>query len=149
MVIRLPRTVYIAVVFLAVGAIPIAFSAGQTQSVREAATRPDTGVALGPQLLVLLIPIIVAIFVVRTATVVTDEGLKVRAAFGSRMLPWSTLRGLAVRGRAIYAVQDAGVTRLPCVRLAHLGPLSRMSGGHLPELADATPKPAPQRKRRG
>ena len=57
-------------------------------------------------------------------------------------------RGLAVRGRAIYAVQDAGVTRLPCVRIAHLGPLSRMSGGHLPELADAAVKPAPMRKRR-
>ena len=83
-----------------------------------------------------------------TATVVTEDGLKVRAPFGSKLLPWPTLRGLAVRGRAIYAVQDAGVTRLPCVRLAHLGPLSRMSGGHLPELADAAMKPAPMRKRR-
>lgn len=148
-VIRLPRTAYLAVLFLAVGAIPLAFSAGQSQSVREAAgADADTGVTLGPQLLVLLVPIVVAIFIARTATVVSERGLRVRAAFGSKLLPWDSLRGLEVRGRSIYAVQDAGLTRLPCIRLAHLGPLSRMSGGYLPELADAKPKPAVAHRRR-
>ncbi|SHF63829.1 PH domain-containing protein [Jatrophihabitans endophyticus] len=147
-VIRLPRTSYLIIVFLVLGAVPVAFSGGGAGDVRDVASGSTNGFSLGPQLLVLLVPVLAAFFVARTATIVTADGLTVRAVFGSRLLPWPTLRGLSVRGRSIYAVQDDGVTRLPCVRLAHLGPLSRLSGGHLPELADATPKPAPQRRRR-
>lgn len=146
--IRLPRTSYLIVLFLVLGCIPVAF-AGSGQSVADKVTSPDgQGTTFGPQLLVLLIPLVVAVFVVRTATFVTQDGLRVRAAFGSRDLPWSSVRGLAVRGRSIYAVQADGSVRLPCVRLAHLGPISRLSGGALPTLRDSVPKPAPSKRRR-
>jgi hypothetical protein len=56
-----------------------------------------------------------------------------------------------VTGRGIYAVQADGAVRLPCVRIAHLGPISRLSGGRLPTVPDVTPTPAPSRppRRRG
>lgn len=148
-VIRLPRTSYLIIVFLLVGSIPIAFASDATSSLEDSSAEIGFGgFQLGPRALVLLIPILVAIFVARTGTVVSDKGLRVRALFGSRDLPWESIRGLSVSGRAIYAVIADGAVRLPCVRIAHLGPISRLSEGRLPELPDATPKPAPSRRRR-
>ncbi len=61
---------------------------------------------------------------------------------------WDEVRGLALDGPRVYLVLHDGAVRLPCVRVADLGALSRASGGRLPELADPTPKFAPQRRRR-
>lgn len=150
-VIRLPRTSYLAVVFLLLGSIPFAFG-GNNYAGLSGDPKDESfgfgGFELGPRVLVMLVPILVAVFIARTATVVSADGLRIRALFGSRTLTWDDIRGLAVNGRAIYAVIADGAVRLPCVRIAHLGPISRLSGGRLPELADATPKPAPQRRRR-
>ncbi len=148
-VIRLPRTAYLIVLFLLVGSIPVAFSGTGSAGVADAAAQHGTnGFYVGPAALVLLLPLLAAIYIARTATIVTEDGLRVRAAFGSRSMPWDSVRGLSVQGRSIYAVQDDGVVRLPCVRLAHLGPLSRLSDGRLPPLPDAVAKPAPARRRR-
>ena len=146
-VIRLPRTSYLVVVFLFFAAFAVGFGDSDSHGLRDSASGDGAGLHVGPQTLVFLVPVLVAIFIARTATVVSADGLRVRALFGSRMLRWDEIRGLTVSGRAVYAVVDGGALRLPCVRIAHLGPISRLSNGRLPELPDATPKPAPQRQR--
>ena len=148
-VIRLPRTAYLAVVFLVVAAAVVAFGDDHPHGLQDSERGVGfAGFAVGWQAVVFVVPLLAIIYIARTATIVTAEGLRVRAVFGSRDLPWDSLRGLSVTGRVIYAVLDDGAVRLPCVRIAHLGPLSRLSGGRLPELADAVPKPAPSRRRR-
>lgn len=145
-VIRLPRTAYLAVVFLFIGAMVIAFGDNHPHGLQDGESGSGfAGFAIGPQAVVLLLPIAAAVFIARTATVVSADGLRARALFGSRDLPWDTVRGLTVEGSAVYAVVADGVVRLPCVRIAHLGPISRLSAGRLPELPDTSPKPAPSR----
>ncbi len=138
-VFRLPRLAYIVVGFVAVGTVPLALTA----------TGDRTGTAiLGPRLLFFAIPILAAVFIARTATVVDARGITVRAVFGHRTLPWAEVRGLSVTGRNIYVVADDGAIRLPCVRIADLAAVSAASDGHLPEVEEATPKYAPQAHRR-
>ena len=104
------------------------------------------GVHTGWQALVFLVPVLAVGFIARTATIVSDRGLAARALLGTRPMAWDDIHGLSVSGRGVYAVlRDGGSVRLPCVRIAHLGPISRLSGGRLPELIDAQPKPAPGR----
>ena len=149
LVIRLPRTAYLVVVFLLVASVAVAFGDNQPHSLEDSnASTGIAGVDITWRLLIFLVPILVTAFVARTATVVSPEGLRVRALFGSRFFPWSQIRGLSVGDRALYAVLDDGAVRLPCTRVAHLAALARASGGHLPEMAEARPKPAPARRRR-
>jgi PH (Pleckstrin Homology) domain-containing protein len=127
-VFRLPRSAYLAVLFLALCATPLV-------------QHPLAS-------FVYVIPVAAAVFIARTATIVDDHGITVRALAGHRTLPWTDLRGLSVTGRSVYAVTDAAAVRLPCVRLADLAALSAASGGRLPQLPEATPKYAPSRRRR-
>jgi hypothetical protein len=138
-VFRLPALTYLAVLFLLFGTAPLAFTAGgyEAESAR-----------LGPQTLLLLVPILTAVFIARWATIVDSTGITIRAAFGKRVLPWADLRGLSVEDRSVYALTTGGAWRLPCVHVRDLGVLSRASGGHLPDIDDPTPKFAPQRRRR-
>jgi Bacterial PH domain len=127
-VFRLPRSAYLVVLLLAFGA---------------------TALVQHPILLVAyLIPIVAAGFIARTATVVTTDGITIRALLGSRHLAWDDVRGLSVTGRNVYAVTEGGGVRLPCVRISSLAAVSAASGGRLPEIAEATPKYAPARRRR-
>ena len=101
------------------------------------------------RLLVLLIPVIAAVFIRRTATIVDAEAITVRAAFGSRRLTWDSIRGLSVTGRSVYAVLfEGGSVRLPCVTVADLAGIAQASGGRLPEVAAPRPKFAPSRRSR-
>ncbi|WP_375489059.1 PH domain-containing protein [uncultured Jatrophihabitans sp.] len=138
-VFRLPRITFLVVLFLLVGAFPLAL----TTSGGEGAPAQ-----VGLQTLIFLVPVLAAVYVARTATVVDAAGISVRAAFGSRALPWAQVRGLSVTGRNVYAVQSDGSVRLPCVRVNDLAALARASGGRLPAIAQPTPKYAPQRRRR-
>jgi hypothetical protein len=138
-VFRLPALAYLAVLLLLFGCAPIAFTAHGIEG--EVAV-------VGPQTLVLLVPVIVAVFIARTATIVDADGIVVRAAFGRQRLRWDDIRGLSVTGTTVYAVLADGSVRLPCVRVANLAELSEASGGRLPEIARPTPKYAPQRRRR-
>jgi hypothetical protein len=95
-----------------------------------------------------VIPVAGAVFIARTATIVDEDGIAVRALIGRRLLPWDQVRGLSVTGRSVYAVTDDGAVRLPCVRVSDLAALSGASGGHVPQLPEATPKYAPSRRRR-
>lgn len=139
-VFRLPHFAYLTVLFLLLCVTPLALSADGG----------DEGAAVGWtwRLALFVIPLLAALFIARTATVVSADGLVVRAALGSRRLPWEQVRGLSVTGRAVYAVVDDGAVRLPCVRTADLAALSRASGGRLPQLPEAVRKYAAGRRRR-
>ncbi len=130
---------YVLVLFLLFCVAPLAFTGQGAQGAPA---------VVGPQTLLLLIPVIAALFIARTATVVGIEGITVRLAFGSRSMRWDEVRGLSVGERSVYAVGRSGSVRLPCVRVADLAEVSKASGGHLPEVAPPTPKFAPSRRRR-
>jgi Bacterial PH domain len=136
---RLPALAYIIVLLLLLGSIPIAFTGHGIEG--------ET-VVVGPQTLVLLIPIITAVFIARTATIVDAQGITVRAAFGRRRLAWNDIRGLSVTRATVYAALADGAIRLPCVRVPDLAAISRVSAGRLPEIPEAPPKFAPQRRLR-
>jgi hypothetical protein len=140
-VFRLPALAYLVVLFLLFGCAPIAFTVHGVEG--ESAV-------IGPQTVVLLVPLLAAVFIARWATIVDSTGITIRAAFGKRVLPWADVQGLSVRDeRDVYVVTADGSWRLPCVHVKHLGAVSRASGGRLPRIEDPTPKFAPQRRRRG
>ena len=149
-VFRLPRSAYLVVLFLLFGSLPLAFGDSQNHSADDVVRHVHkfAGVAVGWFAIFLVLPLIAAFYISRTATFVDAEGIRVRALFGSRRLPWSEVRGLSVSGRSVYAVVAGGGVRLPCVRVNDLAALARHSGGHVPQLADPKPKspPAPRRR---
>ena len=146
-VFRLPRTAYLIVLFVAFGTIPVAFTAaGYGHDSSGGLTGPPA--VIGWQTALLVIPVLAAVFIARTATFVDADGLRVRAAFGSRRLGWDEIRGLAVRERDVYAVVEDGAVRLPCVHVNSLAELARASGGRLPPIASPRPKFAPGKRRR-
>ena len=95
-----------------------------------------------------VLPLLAAGYIARTATVVSATGITVRALFGAQEFSWDEIRGLSLTGTTVYAVLADGSVRLPCVRVTDLAALSRASGGRLPEIAEAKPKYAAQRRRR-
>jgi hypothetical protein len=131
---------YVVVLLLLFGTIPLAFT-------RDGAE--ESSAALGVRSLLIVIPVLAAVFIARWATFVDADGIRVRALFGQRHLPWSAIRGLQVRERSVYAVLADGALRLPCVHVTELSAVARASGGRLPEIPTATPKFAPSRRRRG
>jgi Bacterial PH domain len=139
-VFRLPVLTYLVVLFFAMGAVPAAFT-----GIATSGTEP----VYGPQLLFLLVPILAGLFIWRTATVVSDAGITVRAIVGRRVMPWDALRGLRVAQRSVYAVLPDGSVRLPCVHVTDLAEVSRLSGGRLPDIPEAQRKYAPAKPRRG
>jgi hypothetical protein len=140
-VFRLPRTAYLIVVFLVAGLWPIALYGGQAGGYSNLAH-------VTPLVLLFLVPVIAAFVVARTATIVDSGGITVRAAFGSRRLPWDEIRGLSIVRNSVYAVLTDGSVRLPCIRIANLAQVARASGGRVPQLRDPQPKFAPARGRR-
>jgi hypothetical protein len=138
-VFRLPALTYLVVLFLLVGALPVAFTTtGQDGPPAQLSIRT----------LALVVPLLAAGFVARTATIVDARGITVRAVFGRRALPWDDIRGLSVEGSNVYAVLAEGRVRLPCVRIADLAAVAAASGGRLPDLPAPRAKFAPPRRRR-
>lgn len=136
---RLPGSAYLAVLFLAFCVLPLAFAGNSGEGAKA---------VYGPRALFVLIPLLAILYIARTATFVTADGVRVRAAFGSRRIAWDELRGLSVQSRSVYAVLVDGAVRLPCVRVADLAAVSRISGGRLPEVAEPKPRFAPSRRSR-
>ena len=146
-VFRLPRTTYLIVLFLAFGTVPLAFTADNFTFDSRGGAQGAPGV-IGWQTLLLIIPVVAAVFIARTATFVDGSGITVRALFGRTRLPWDVIRGLSVSGRNVYAVVADGSVRLPCVHVTGLAEVSRAAGGRLPAIANPKPKFAPSRRRR-
>ncbi len=137
--IRLPGSAYLAVLFLIFCTAPLALTANGGHEGGPIGWTWRVGL--------LIIPLLAAVFIARTATIASSQGLRVRAAFGSRMLAWEQVRGLSVSGRAVYAVLDDGSVRLPCVRTADLAVIAGVSGGRLPDIPPPVRKYAPSRRR--
>jgi hypothetical protein len=146
---RLSRAAYIAVPLLIFGTAPLAFGDDHPRDIQDSAHSSNfSAIDWTPRALLLIVPLLAAIFIARTATFVSPDGIRIRAAFGSRRLPWSGMRGLTVSGRSVYAVIDGGAVRLPCVGVAQLSEVARASNGHIPQLRDPVRRFAPARRRR-
>jgi hypothetical protein len=139
LIIRVSRASYLVVGFLAVGVAPVALYGG--------AEHPEQA-RISPLTLLYIVPILVAVFIARTLTMVNSDGIIVRALFGQRALPWDQIKGLSVSGRSVYAVLTDGAVRLPSVRIRDLAAIAVASGGRLPEIPEAIPKYAPSPHRR-
>jgi hypothetical protein len=136
---RLPPSAYLAVLFLLFCAAPLALTAN--------GGHPGGSIGWTWRVALMLIPVVAAVFIARTATVVSAAGLRVRAAFGARTLSWEEVRGLSVTGRSVYAVLDDGSVRLPCVRTSDLALIASVSDGRLPDIPPPVRKYAPGRRR--
>jgi Bacterial PH domain len=95
-----------------------------------------TPVALGgsPWLAFLyLVPLALAVWLIRERTTVDASGVVVRYVLATRRLPWHELNGLLVgNSGAVRAVTASGeAVRLPGVRVRDLPRLAQVSGGAL------------------
>jgi hypothetical protein len=112
-VFRIPRTSFMAIALLTICVTPIAL--GEIPYLQW----------------LYVFPIVLAVFVIRTRTIATREGLATRTMFGHRDVPWSALKGLAItkRARVQAVLKDDTKVPLPTVRTRHLPVLSLVSEG--------------------
>ncbi|MEA3529018.1 PH domain-containing protein [Nocardia sp. NPDC019304] len=83
----------------------------------------------------LLIPVAVLAWVLRTQTTVSDAGLDLRTLFGSRHLDWAQLKGVRIpkRGYVRADLTDGTEVKLPAVSYDRLRDLAAFSGGRIPD----------------
>ncbi|SFE71417.1 PH domain-containing protein [Blastococcus tunisiensis] len=119
---RMNRTALVPVALLALCTVPLAFAAGWTP-------------------VLLLIPIAVALWVLRVGVDVSEEGVTARSTFGQRHVPWHDVAGIRVapRGDLRLVTTSATEIRLPVVRARDLPRLAEVSGGRI-----AVPAPPAQ-----
>ncbi len=113
---RRPLTALIGVFGLTVCVTPVAFGA--------------------PGLQVLyLVPLGVALWLVRTRTVVDRDTMVAHRVVSSRRITWSELHGLRIDNQSrVWAVlHDGEEVGLPAVRARDLPLLAALSGGRLPD----------------
>ena len=111
---RMSRTALLPVAVLAVCAVPLAFA------------RPWT-------IVVLLVPLVVAAWVLRVGVDIADDGLTVRSLAGERRVSWDELAGIRVAPRGdVWLVTTAGTeVRVPVMRARDLPRLAALSGGRI------------------
>jgi hypothetical protein len=72
-----------------------------------------------------LVPVAVGVWAWRSGTDVTATGLRIRALFASRRIPWSHVAALVPDGLRAYAVLTTGRrVRLPAVSAANLATIA-------------------------
>ncbi|WP_332839134.1 PH domain-containing protein [Nocardia bovistercoris] len=83
----------------------------------------------------LVLPIAVAAWVLRTRTQVSESGLDLRTVFGSRHVDWSQVKGLRIpkRGFVRLHLDDDSEVRLPAVGYERLRDLIDASDGRIPD----------------
>jgi hypothetical protein len=124
------QAILIAAVVAFIGALPIVFGpdlpSGGVLSDQSGAHTPVRWLFLP----VLLIPVVVFVYVLRSGTDADAEGLSVRAVFGQRRIRWSQVRELSAdpRGRAVALLTDGNAVTLPSVRAGDLPTLVSASG---------------------
>ena len=111
---RMARTALIPVGLLALCTVPLAFAAPWTP-------------------VLLLIPLVVALWVLRVGVDIADDGLTVRSLAGERRVPWDELAGIRVAPRGdLWLVTTAGTeVRMPVMRARDLPRLAALSGGRI------------------
>ena len=84
-------------------------------------------------LLVLLVPALVALWVLRVGVTVGDDGIGVQSLVGRRRLGWDELAGIRVGERGdLWLVTTRGTeVRLPVLRARDLPQLAALSGGRI------------------
>jgi hypothetical protein len=115
---RMSRTALVPVAVLAVCTIPLAFAAPWT-------------------LIFLLIPVVVAAWVLRVGVDIGDDGITVRSLIGRRRVPWDELAGIRVDdGHRLWLVTTHGTeVRVPVMRARDLPRLAELSRGRIPSPA--------------
>ncbi|WP_245819989.1 PH domain-containing protein [Rhodococcoides yunnanense] len=80
-----------------------------------------------------VVPIVVAVWVIRVRTVVNSDGLAVRRFVGSDFVPWDRVRGIHFPDRrwARVVLTDKTEKSLPLVRFDRLPQLAAASGGRI------------------
>ncbi len=83
----------------------------------------------------LLIPVVVLAWVLRTQTTVSDAGLDLRTLFGSRHLDWAQVKGVRIpkRGYVRADLTDGTEAKLPAVSYDRLRDLAAASNGRIPD----------------
>ncbi len=111
---RMPRTALLPVGLLFLAMLPVA------------AALPWTPV-------VLLVPVVVAAWVVRIGVDVGDDGITVRSLLAQRTVPWTELAGIRVaeRGELWLVTTRATEVRVPVLRARDLPRLAELSGGRI------------------
>ncbi len=112
---RMNRTALLPVGLLAICAVPLAFAAV-----------PWT-------LVLLLVPLAVAVWVLRVGVDIADDGLTVRSLAGERRVPWAELVGIRVAPHGdLWLVTTGGTeVRMPVMRARDLPRLAALSGGRI------------------
>ncbi|MFD4402123.1 PH domain-containing protein [Nocardia sp. NPDC058499] len=91
-----------------------------------------------------LIPIAAIVWILRTQTKVSPNGLDLRSVFSSRHIDWEQLKGISIpkRGYVRAHLADDTEVPLPAVSYDRLRDLVDASGGRIPD-PFALPDPAP------
>ncbi len=111
---RMSRTALLPVALLFLTMLPVA------------AVRPWTPVLL-------LVPVVVAAWVVRVGVDVDEDGITARSLLGQRLVRWPELAGIRVAERGeLWLVTTGGTeVRMPVLRARDLPRLAELSGGRI------------------
>ena len=84
-------------------------------------------------LLLLLLPVLLAVWVLRVGVTVDDDGIGVQSLVGSRHVAWRELAGIRVgeRGQLWLVTTRRTELRLPVLRTRDLPRLAALSGGRI------------------
>jgi Bacterial PH domain len=108
------RTSLLPVGLLAVCVVPLAFAAPWTP-------------------VLLLVPLALALWVLRVGVDISDDGVTARSLIGERRVPWTEVAGIRVAPRGdLWLVTTGGTeVRLPVMRARDLPRLAAVSGGRI------------------
>lgn len=89
--------------------------------------------------LVYVLPLAFSYWILRVRTVVDAESVTVRRAFSSRRVPWTEISSLRLgkKSRVSAVLTDGTELPLPTVHVRDLPALAAVSGGRLPDPAQA------------
>ena len=89
----------------------------------------------------LVLPVLLAWWVARVRTVVTEDEIRVRTAIGSSVHPWSQVKGIYFPKPRLFgiswaraALADESRVALPAVTWQQIPILSKASGGKFPDV---------------
>lgn len=112
---RMNRTALLPVGLFGICAVPLAFAA------------PPWTVVL------LLVPLAIAVWVLRVGVDIADDGMTLRSLVGERRVLWTELVGIRVAPRGdLWLVTTGGTeVRMPVMRARDLPRLAALSGGRI------------------